>query len=74
VLKLQHLALAAYGLFYHLTGKIGKARPVSLPAIENMSKLTHLHTANGQMHEDYNISHRARQRDTLSAEDLGILL
>src|SRR5277367_3195097 len=29
---------------------------------------------NGQMHEDHDISRRARRKDTLSAEDLGILL
>jgi hypothetical protein len=26
------------------------------------------------MHEDHEVSHRARRKDTLSAEDLGILL
>jgi len=29
---------------------------------------------NSQMHEDHDVSRRARQKDTLSAEDLGILL
>ena|ERR1700734_912851 len=29
---------------------------------------------NSQMHEDHEISRRARRKDTLSAEDLGILL
>jgi hypothetical protein len=29
---------------------------------------------NSQMHEDYNVNRRARQKDILSAEDLGILL
>jgi len=29
---------------------------------------------NSQMHEDHNVNRRARQKDTLSAEDLGILL
>jgi hypothetical protein len=29
---------------------------------------------NSQMHEDHDVSRRARQKDTLSAEDLDILL
>src|ERR1700761_5438423 len=29
---------------------------------------------NNQMHEDHDVSRRARQKDTISAEDLGILL
>ena len=29
---------------------------------------------NSQMHEDHDVSRRARQKDTISAEDLGILL
>src|ERR1700722_628417 len=29
---------------------------------------------NGQMHKDYNVSRRARRKDTLSTEDLGIPL
>jgi hypothetical protein len=29
---------------------------------------------NGEMHKDHNVSRHARRKDTLSAEDLGILL
>ena len=73
--KLQSPGEAAHGLLHHRTSETGTACPIYCPATcDSLEADSFPQYINGQMHEDHDVSHGAQRKDTLSAEDLGILL
>jgi len=73
--SLQRLDQATYGLLHPWTSETGVVYPIYWRITNNTPKVdVLLKYMNEQMHKDHNISRCARRKDTLSAEDLGILL